>query len=367
MAGLLSNLGTTLGNNWDNSVEQFKNMRTKDGFNNFMSDPMAQVGMSILANTDGRSNPIGRGINQGMNNTVRMRNNVAQQQQRQQLFDQQQAQQQAAQAKAQQQQAWMRQNMPQMQHAPAGLRAEAYKAQFRAPKAPTAFDQKMELLQNDPKTFSKMFPPKTPLVTVGNKLRNVEDQIQLDTQLGRAKEAITSNKQWLAAGAQARPDIRRYEKILGLLDQTETGTFAETKVNMVKLAQGLGMDINVNKAASSEELMVLMGDEVMGRIAQTKGAVSEREMKLFEQFAASFGKTTEGNRKIIKYKLAQSKRNEDVAKLVRDARRKGVGAINIDRAVFDYINAPENDLSTYLQQSEGSESEAIDNLLENQL
>ena len=77
----------------------------------------------------------------------------------------------------------------------------------------------------------------------------------------------------------------------------------------------------------------------MARVAQTKGAVSEKEMELFKQYSANFGNTPEGNKRIINFKKAKSKRDIAVGKMIVDMQRAGESSYDIDLAIDEHIAA----------------------------
>ncbi len=209
----------------------------------------------------------------------------------------------------------------------------------------SALEEKVALYKNDPETYGAIFDK-------GAAGDTTEEAITRDTGISRAQGAAKRNDVVLEAGLGARANTRRYETMLKLLDNVDTGTFAETLTGVKKAAEGLGIDVDTRGLANAEQLMVLLGDEVMSRISETKGAVSEKEMELFQTFSAGFGKTVEGNRQIIRYKLAQSKRNVALGDTVLKMRKADAPARDIEGAIYSYINDPKNDLSTYLQEPE---------------
>lgn len=222
---------------------------------------------------------------------------------------------------------------------------DAFAAIYGKTVKPTALEQKKALFENDPDMFKKLFPS-------GVDNESIESSTTRDTAKSRNADAIEGNKGLMALADDSRKGTRRYETILSLLDKVETGTFAETIVDVKKIAKSVGISVDEANVANTEQLMVLLGDEVMSRISETKGAVSEKEMELFQTYSAGLGKTAKGNRQIIEYKLAQGKRNIAVGDMIRKMRREDAPARDIENAVYEYINDPKNDLSTYLQSTD---------------
>lgn len=110
-----------------------------------------------------------------------------------------------------------------------------------------------------------------------------------------------------------------------LLDKVETG-FGKQALTDAKRV--FGMDVT-----NEEQLQTLLGDQVMARVAQTKGAVSEKEMDLFQQYSANFGKTTEGNKRIIAFALKAAERAKKISAVIDDGMDKGKSPFEIQREV----------------------------------
>jgi len=172
------------------------------------------------------------------------------------------------------------------------------------------------------------------------------EQVFREDQLERAKGARASNAEIIKLGSESARAIPKLERGLDLLNEVGTGTGEATLLSLKKAVSALGYDVNMDKIASAEELQTIMGDQVMARVAQTKGAVSEKEMALFTEYSANFGKTPEGNRRILRFALATEQRNAEKADLVRSLRREGATSLEIQDSVDQFM--AENDLSTML-------------------
>lgn len=115
------------------------------------------------------------------------------------------------------------------------------------------------------------------------------------------------------------------EQTKALLDEVRTGFGAEAVTKAKRL---LGQDV-----ANAEQLQTLLGDQVMARVGQTKGAVSEKEMELFQQFSANFGKTNEGNRKIVDFAMKAAERAKKIQTAINDGFRTGKDPFTIEQEV----------------------------------
>jgi hypothetical protein len=113
-----------------------------------------------------------------------------------------------------------------------------------------------------------------------------------------------------ATGVSAAQDIAPFKEILGLLDASvKTGFGRQTLMTAKKI---LGVDVS-----NEEQFQARIGELAMRNIALTKGAISDREMDYFKTvLSPNMGKTTEGNKKIIEFKLKYAERADTIAKII---------------------------------------------------
>jgi hypothetical protein len=113
-----------------------------------------------------------------------------------------------------------------------------------------------------------------------------------------------------ATGVSAAQDIAPFKEIVGLLDASvKTGFGRQTLMTAKKI---LGADVS-----NEEQFQARVGELAMRNIALTKGAISDREMDYFKTvLSPNMGKTTEGNKKIIEFKLKYAERANTIAKII---------------------------------------------------
>jgi len=174
-------------------------------------------------------------------------------------------------------------------------------------------------------------------VNTGEVKLPTDQEIMREDMLDRAGNARKFNNTVIADGRSGVKSSADYTRALAILDNVETGTFEETKLNAKKLGAALGFDVDMRDIADSEQLMTLLGDQVMARVGETKGAVSEKEMALFTRYSANYGNTTEGNRHILQFKMEKAQRDIVLSRIARN--NKGKTSVQVEAELWDYITA----------------------------
>ena len=85
-------------------------------------------------------------------------------------------------------------------------------------------------------------------------------------------------------------------------DNLETGKVAPIVADLMKYAKGFGLDVSWlsdigdmnSQIQNTEVISVLAGNQLFGKISQTKGAISEKEMDIFESLTTSLSMTPNG-------------------------------------------------------------------------
>lgn len=143
-----------------------------------------------------------------------------------------------------------------------------------------------------------------------------------------------------AAGRDSLTTLRRLNQTENLLKDLNTGSFAQQKVAGKKLAKAIGVDLEAmgitDDVAQAEALKTLGGEFALDYIAQTKGAISEREMDLFTTMPPNVTNTPEGNQLIIDMARDVAKNQREVAKIYREYARQNNGVI--DYGVVDEVD-----------------------------
>jgi hypothetical protein len=102
-------------------------------------------------------------------------------------------------------------------------------------------------------------------------------------------------------------DVRTSSQLVQAIERIETGALAGFKHYARGILDQMGVEVDQELLANTDYAQTLFLNEVMKQVAKTKGAVSEKEMELFE---ANLAKSKGGNLKIarMQLKFAQNKR-----------------------------------------------------------
>lgn len=121
-------------------------------------------------------------------------------------------------------------------------------------------------------------------------------------------------------------NLGKLKETQALLEKVRTGFGAEAITAAKRMLPGVDV-------SDEEQLQTLLGDQVMARVGETKGAVSEKEMDLFQQYSANFGKTTEGNKRIVAFAIKAAERAKKIDAVITEGLETGKSPFEIQREV----------------------------------
>ena len=147
-----------------------------------------------------------------------------------------------------------------------------------------------------------------PVVNIGEKLNPLETQLM--TSFG------TTHDQYRKDAQDADVMLDTIQNFRNLNNRLDTGMMAEPVLainqflNAVGLQQFTDMDISAAEALQKASL-----DFTMMQVQKTKGAVSNKEMSLFEKGAPNIAKTPKGNALILNYLERVALRKKELFKV----------------------------------------------------
>lgn len=163
-----------------------------------------------------------------------------------------------------------------------------------------------------------------------------EDQILGEELKGYSKDRVERQNAMILAGESAEGLHADASRGISLIEQgARTGLFQDQEIMAKKVLELFGAETDVE---GQEELNKLLGDQVMSRIQQTKGSVSDPEMKLFQDYSAAPNKSPEGNLAILRAVQRKAKRDLEVSRIIKEARRSGKSSADIGREVDAFID-----------------------------
>ena len=115
-------------------------------------------------------------------------------------------------------------------------------------------------------------------------------------------------------------------EIIGALSvELETGKFGTTMLEVQKIGERVGIDMNwLSKydsemtVANAEVLQVLSSSMVLNAISKTKGSISDKEMSFFQSIAPNLGMSPEGIQKTVEITKRINDRKILKAELIND-------------------------------------------------
>lgn len=135
-------------------------------------------------------------------------------------------------------------------------------------------------------------------------------------EAGRVNNFLEEGQELRGLRDQAMGNIANIQQFRRLQSQVSTGKFTGTMLELDKTMQAFGLPpvSNMNIPAA-EALRGVQLEFVMQRVQQTKGAISEKEMALFEAAAPNLANTPEGNALLLDFAERVSKRQIEIQRL----------------------------------------------------
>ena len=132
-------------------------------------------------------------------------------------------------------------------------------------------------------------------------------------------------------GAQANTDLRSLSQSLELLNNIERegyaavlGTGGEFITDSLKLAERFGFNVSESAVASLESFFTAQGEMTLSYVQNTKGAISEKEMALFEKMSIGLGRSLGGNRLLIAIKIRAAELNRRFGNMAADFEARSI-------------------------------------------
>lgn len=151
---------------------------------------------------------------------------------------------------------------------------------------------------------------------------------------GFGEQFITLQK----ADVDSRSKMAKYDRMDQLLKGMETGKLAPAMTSVQAIAESLGL--SVDKSLPAKQAFESLAGEIALSLrnpsggAGMPGALSDKDLSFLQSMTPDLAKTTAGNRMIIDTARKLAKRDQEIAKLARDYRKKNG---QIDEGFFDQL------------------------------
>jgi len=137
-------------------------------------------------------------------------------------------------------------------------------------------------------------------VAEGNKAKGVKITNKMG---GGQAPASTQYDKWQDGYDQTTADLAQLRELARVNARIKTGKLAGLKHNIRGIAASLGVEVDEDQLHNVDYFQTLALQFVMKQVQLTKGAVSEKEMALFEAGSPGLGKSPGGNAMIARMQI----------------------------------------------------------------
>jgi len=209
-----------------------------------------------------------------------------------------------------------------------GVGNEALKAMFRKPAAaPSILQEYMFARSQNPElTYQQFLQMKESGTTVNIPAPDVAGEAAMK-QLPVAFKEVTD------AGANARAQLNSIGQLSRALSGVETGGFAETKKNLLGLADRLGVQVNTEELGRLQAVDAIASQLVAAELRQNKGPQTDFDARFTQTFLPGLGQQKSANDAIISYMNSRNLRDALIGSYASTNRSFDATDVNVMRNV----------------------------------
>lgn len=173
--------------------------------------------------------------------------------------------------------------------------------------------------------------------------------------VGRTKDAMESVKSYVEGSNLAIKQAEQANLALRNLPDT-TGGITSFVNDMKVLAESVGIDLPEEYTKDMKDIGVfrqLTGQFLFNAMSNTKGSITENEMRLFRKISPDIDNSKAANEAMLELYVKSGERAKGRRKLVRELQEKDVDPREIERAIekFDEENSLIDDIQALAPQS----------------
>jgi hypothetical protein len=192
-----------------------------------------------------------------------------------------------------------------------------------------------------------------------------EDARRQEILVGRTKDAMEFNKKARDDSNIAISQAEQAQQALKYLPKT-TGGLTSFVNEMKVIAESLGIDLPEGYQKDMADIGAfrqLTGQFLFQAMSNTKGAITDREMKLFRQIAPDIDNSRAANKLMLEIYVKAGERATRRRNLIRDLQRKDVDPRQIQIAIedFDEANSFMDDIRSLPRKANSSNPQAQPN------
>ena len=203
-------------------------------------------------------------------------------------------------------------------------------------------------------------PSTRPYMSVDEQMALQQQKGQLDSDLDRLDEIDGSLRQNINTGETARNAIITLNK----MPEKSTGGFNEQINSLIKYADSVGFEFDpqtLKDVSNAEVFMQQTGDFLFQSIQQTKGSISNAEMRIFQSINPGMIQTKAGNMAMLKFIEAAGERARRKLEYKQGLQAQGTLASEMVRMIDKFDKLPENNIVKILEDTPNLLLEGTDN------
>jgi len=207
-----------------------------------------------------------------------------------------------------------------------GVGTEALKAMFQKPTAAPSILQEYLFAksQNPELTYEQFLNLKESGTTVNIPPPDVAGEAAM-------KQLPVAFKELTDTGANARAQLSAIGQLGRALSGIETGGFAETKKNLLGLADRLGVSVDTEELGRLQTVDAIANQLVAAELRQNKGPQTDFDARFTQRFLPGLGQQKEANDAIISYMNSRNLRDALIGSYASTNRSFDASDVNVMR------------------------------------
>jgi hypothetical protein len=168
------------------------------------------------------------------------------------------------------------------------------------------------------------------------------------------KQAMDTETLWRERAIDGQNTMQTVKSALSTLEKAgDTGGFNKYINSFKNYAASAGVEFSkdeMERLGQASKFEQLSGEFLFKAISQTKGAISNKEMQIFERISPGMVNTKRGNQLMLEYARDRAKRDVKLNQYLAGLKANGMLPQERVLAGMEWLNDPENDITKGLNQ-----------------